>query len=81
MHNQFRHTPGNGGGSSQGEGNEPVLAIFDKEGTLVRVGKPPTDLKGKREVGEYAAEGYTLKTMTIKEFRDSKIKLYEKKNS
>jgi hypothetical protein len=57
----------------------PVLIILDPDGYLVRAGQPPTDLKGKREVGQYAMQGYQIKTITIAEYRAADFKwIYEK---
>lgn len=59
--------------------SEPVLVILTQDGYLVRAGQPPSDLKGKREVGEYAMEGYVIKTITIKEYRETNYKWYWEK--
>jgi hypothetical protein len=63
-------------GEMSKETDAPVLLILDREGFLVRAGKPPNTLKEKREVGQYAIEGYTLKTITIEEYRRTNFKWF-----
>lgn len=54
--------------------NEPVLVVKTKEGKLVHVGRPD-GFKGKL-LAKYAALGYSISTITIKEFRATDWKWY-----
>lgn len=56
------------------DSNEPVLVVTDSEGYLVEAGDPKC-FKPKK-LGEYAQEGYQIKTITIKEYRE-KIKYWK----
>lgn len=56
---------------------EPVLVVLTKSGHLVRAGHP--SCMTKKDALEYAQGGYTLKTITIKKFRETKWKwIYDK---
>jgi hypothetical protein len=52
----------------------PVLVVTDKADKLVHAGEPVgfTD----ELLGGYARQGYTIKTITIKEYREANYKWY-----
>lgn len=52
------------------EEKEPVLIVTNKSRKLVHAGKP--DGFGKKLLAEYAQKGYTIKTITIKKYRETK---------
>jgi hypothetical protein len=49
---------------------EPVLVVLNKSRKLVHAGHPETF--NKKLLGEYAKEGYQIKTITIKKYRETK---------
>jgi hypothetical protein len=51
---------------------EPVVVVLNKSSKLVHAGHP--DTFNKKLLGEYAKEGYQIKTITIKKFRETKYK-------
>lgn len=58
--------------------NEPVLIVLDKEGYMVQAGDPKC--MKKKDALDYVQSGYTLKTITIAEYRVAKFNwIYDKK--
>lgn len=51
--------------------NEPVLVITDADGYLIQAGQP-SSVKAK-DMTKYLKEGYSINTMTIKQFREDHI--------
>ena len=51
------------------EDNRPVLIVTDKEGYLVQAGAPDA-ITGKQAL-KYIHAGYTSKTITLKEYRET----------
>lgn len=55
----------------------PTLVILDEDGYLVQVGDPKH--ADKKEIGKYALQGYTIKTMKFKEYVAADYKwIYDK---
>lgn len=52
--------------------NCPVVVVTNKSRKLVHCGDPKTI--GKKLLAKYAEEGYQIKTITIKKFRERKWK-------
>lgn len=44
----------------------PTLVVTDKDGYLVQVGDPA--YANRKELGKYAAKGYTIRTIKFKEY-------------
>lgn len=51
---------------------EPVLIVLNKSRKLMHAGKP--EAINKKQLADYAKEGYQIKTITIKKFRETKYK-------
>lgn len=51
--------------------DEPVLIVLDKEGYLVQAGDPKC--LNKKDALRYAQSGYTMKTISIGEYRATKF--------
>lgn len=54
--------------------DEPVLMVVDKDNILIHVGDPKTFKK--KLLAEYVVSGYTLKTITFKEWKELGAQLY-----
>jgi len=48
--------------------DEPVLVVLDKEGKCFHAGQPSTF--SKKLLGEYAQEGFEIKTVPLSEFKN-----------
>lgn len=53
---------------------QSVLMVIDKEGILIHIGAPATFKK--KLLSEYVMNGYTLKTVTFKEWKELGAELY-----
>lgn len=55
----------------------PVLVVINKSRKLVHAGEP--DSFNKKLLADYAQEGYQIKTITIKKFRETSWKWHWEK--
>jgi hypothetical protein len=49
---------------------EPVLVVTTKDGKLIEAGKP--ECFKRKKLGDYARQGYEIKTITITQYRETK---------
>lgn len=64
------------GADIQKDDDRPVLLVINKENVLIHIGDPAKFKKNL--LAEYVMNGYTLRTITFKEWGESGYKLYEK---
>jgi hypothetical protein len=73
----IHYSPLEEGGGSDPRDNIPTLVILDADGFLVQAGSP--ECANNKQLGEYALAGYSIQTMSFKEYKSLNLTwIYDK---